>query len=388
MTLLAETFFTNLWNYLKNSEFMDNTIGQWLGLLGIILGMMIAGKTITFILFHQAKRMDAIEDRFIITSMFAKSLARPLPLALLGFGLLWGGKLLTLAPEIRGFYEKVARTIISIGVIWFIFKIVDIIELLLKHLTEKTSTTLDDQLVPLVRKSLRVLIVVMGFLYIATNVYGKNMGTLVAGLGIGGLAFALAAKDMLANLFGSATIFADRPFAMGDRIIVKGHDGVVEEIGFRSTRLRLLNGHLTIIPNAIVANETIENISRRGFLKRTLEVTVTYDTAPEKIERGLAIIHEMLDARKANFHEEHPPRVFFTEFNADSLNIQVMYWFTPVVWLEYLAFNHDFNMELLRRFNEEGIEFAFPTRTLYLKQDSPIEARVKTIIDSADRPGQ
>lgn len=393
MTLLAEILVKDgdvgnnvpVWlNFLTKHQFLDNTIGQWLSLLGIILGVMIGGKIIAFILLHHSKKMDAIEDRFIITSMFAKSIAKPLPMALLGLGLLWGGKLLTMEPAIRDYYDKAARTILCIGVIWFIFKIVDIVEVFLKHITNKTATTLDDQLVPLVRKSLRILIIIMGFLYVATNVYDKNMGTILAGLGIGGLAFALAAKDMLANLFGSGTIFTDRPFAIGDRVKIKGYDGVVEEVGFRSTRLRLLNGHLTIIPNAVVANETVENVSRRPFLKRILDITVTYDTSPEKIKLGLTIIREMLEARVSNFHKDNPSRVNFTEFNADSLSIQVIYWFTPAKWWDYLAFNHDFNMELLQRFNDEGIEFAFPTQTLYVKHDSPIEASLKTITKQDD----
>ncbi len=388
MTLLAETFIDTAWNFLTSHEFLENSVGQWLGLLGIILGVMIGGKIIAVVLLHHARKMDAIEDKFIITSMLAKSLAKPLPMALLGLGLAWGGEILTMEPDIEELYEKAARTILCVGVIWFIFKIVDIIEVLLRRLTQKTSTALDDQLVPLLRKSLRILVVIMGFLYIATNVYGKDMGTILAGLGIGGLAFALAAKDMLSNLFGSGTIFADRPFAIGDRVKIKGYDGVVEEVGFRSTRLRLLNGHLTVIPNSIVANETVENVSRRPFIKRILDVTVTYDTSPEKIKLGMAIISEMLEARKSNFHKDNPPRVHFTDFNADSLNIQVMYWFTPADWLSYLAFNHDFNMELLQRFNDEGIEFAFPTQTLYVKQDSPIEASLKTIQEPTNQTGQ
>ena len=156
---------------------------------------------------------------------------------------------------------------------------------------------------------------------------------------------------------------------MGDRIKIAGHDGAVEEVGFRSTRIRTLMGHQVTIPNSMVANEPVENIGRRPYLKRVLNVTVTYDTPPEKLQRGMDIIREMLDARMEHFAEESPPRVYFSDFNDSSLNIVVYYWFTPPDWWEYLEFNHDFNMELLRRFYEEGIEFAFPTQTLYVKKD-------------------
>jgi len=147
-----------------------------------------------------------------------------------------------------------------------------------------------------------------------------------------------------------------------------------------------LTGHLVTIPNATVANANIENVGQRPYLKRVLNVTVTYDTPPEKVQRGVDILREMLDARGQHFHPDSPPRVFFSDFNADSLNIIVYYYFTPPDWWEYLAFNHDFNSELLRRYNEEGIEFAFPTQTLYVKQDSDLQADVRITRDGSASP--
>ena len=375
MDIIAANFLAEARDYINTSEFLENTIGQWLILLGAVLGAMILGKVAMFFLLHSARKMDAIEERFILTSLFAKSLARPLPFVMLGAGLLLGGQGLSMETDIRWLYEKTCLTIIYLAVIWCVFKLVDIVEIFLCHITSKTNTSLDDQLVPLVRKSLRIMVVVMGGLFIATNIFNKNIGALLAGLGIGGLAFALAAKDMLSNLFGSATIFTDRPFGIGDRIRVKDFDGTVEEVGFRSTRLRLLNGHQVVLPNGVVANEAIENISRRPFLKRTLDVTVTYDTTPEKLDRALAILREMLDARGEHFHPDFPSRCYFTDFNSDNLCLQVIYWYTPAEWWDYLAFNNDFNTELLRRFNEEGIEFAFPTQTVYLKQEQDISSQ-------------
>ena len=214
------------------------------------------------------------------------------------------------------------------------------------------------------------IVVVFGIVFIADALDLDYKGIL-AGLGIGGLAFALAAKDMVANLFGSITIFADRPFQIGDRVTVDGRDGVVEEVGFRSTKLRTLTGYLVTVPNSVVANTTVENISARPYLKRSFDVTVTYDTSPKKMKLAVEILREMCEARSKNFAPDCSPRVFFTDFNADSLGINVTYWFAPVEWEEFLSFNHDFNMELLSRFNEEGIEFAFPTQTLYIKKDPP-----------------
>jgi MscS family membrane protein len=266
---------------------------------------------------------------------------------------------------------KFCKMMMALGVGWFVYRLVGVVEHFLLHWTSKTTSQLDDQLVPLIRKTLRVIVVIMVALFIAQNIFNWNIGALLAGLGLGGLAFALAAKDMVANLFGSITIFADRPFQIGDRVTVDGQNGVVEEVGFRSTKLRTLTGHVVTVPNSVVANTTVENIAARPYLKKSFDIGVTYDTSPKKMKLAVEILREMCEARSKNFAPDCKPRVFFTDFNADSLGINVTYWFAPVEWEAFLRFNHDFNMELLSRFNAEGIEFAFPTQTLYMKKAPP-----------------
>ena len=365
-------------NFFANGDILGNGWHRWLGLLGLILTSLIVGKLVSFFFDHYGRKLKE-SGRAVALGVFFQSLAGPTSLLAIAGGLylsaIW--KLIVLKPNINLFWLQICATVSALAVTWFIFKLVEVIEYFLIGLTSKTETTLDDQLVPLVREALRVFVVIMGGLFIAQNIFHWQMGPIVAGLGLGGLAFALAAKDMLANLFGSLAIFADRPFSLGERIMINGHDGVIEEVGFRSTRIRTLSGHLVAIPNATVANEMIENISKRPFIKRTLEVTVTYDTTPEKLAEGITIIEQMLEARKPSFHEDFPGKVFFRDFGSTSLNIIVYYWFTPPKWWEYLQFTHDFNMELLNRFNEAGIEFAFPTQTLYVKQDSDISAKVQ-----------
>jgi MscS family membrane protein len=384
MMTLAET---NWHAFLTQRYFWDNSYAQWLGLVGTILASLVVGKFAAMILLLQADRCARQEHRWKLSELILRSLAKPLPLFVFGVAMYtyhqMGGISLVFNADsdnpltLGGFWDQVTYTLAVIAVTWFIYLMIDIIEIYLNKLTSRTETTLDDQLVPLLRKTLRIVLVIMAGVFLAQNVYQWDIGALIAGLGIGGLAFAFAAKDMLANFFGSITIFADRPFTMGERIKVQGYDGMIEEVGFRSTRIRTLDGNLVTIPNAIMANEAVENIGRRPTIKRVLNVTVTYDTAPEMVQRGVDILREMLEVRKDNFPEDYPPRVYFSDFNSESLNIVVYYWFAPPDWWEYLEFNHDFNMELLRRYNEEGIEFAFPTKTLYVKQDSPIEASVR-----------
>ncbi len=368
----------SLWNKLGSGGLLDNSWLNWLGLLGVILASLVVGKFFSFFLDRHGRKLKE-SSRAYALGVLLQSLSGPISLLALAAGLYFSAtlRLVILPPGLAHFWLQVCSTITVLAATWFTFKLVDVIEYILTGLTSKTETTLDDQLVPLIRKALRVLVVIIGGLFIVQNIFDGKIGTLIAGLGLGGLAFALAAKDMLANLFGSIAIFADRPFTLGERVMINGQDGIIEEVGFRSTRIRTLIGHLVTVPNATVANEMIENISRRPFIKRVLEVTVTYDTTPEKLAEGIGIIEQMLEARASNFPEDLPGKVFFSDFGSTSLNIVVYYWFTPPKWWDYLQFTHDFNMELLRRFNEAGIEFAFPTQTLYVKQDSDLSAKVQ-----------
>ncbi len=364
--------------------FAGNPAWKWVALLGVLIATFVAGKILSYVLIRQGRWLSQRKG----LGMFGRALellSGPASLLIFAAGLYIGSTFLNLVfihraeeagkavyreLDLRGPWVKVCQTIAALAVGWAVYRLVELLEAFLRRRTVKTRSQLDDQIVPLVRKALRLFLVVLVALFIAQSIYQWDVGAMIAGLGLGGLAFALAAQDALKNLFGSITIFADRPFQMGEWVKIAEFEGIVEEVGFRSTRVRTFFGHLVTIPNATVASSPVENVGRRPYIRRNLNVTVTYDTPPEKLRRGIAILQEMLQARKQRFPEDRPPRVYFSDFNAASLNILVVYWFVPPDWWEFNAFNHDFNMELLQRFNEEGIEFAFPTQTLYLKQGS------------------
>mgnify|MGYP001824302327 CR=1 FL=1 len=247
---------------------------------------------------------------------------------------------------------------------------------------------------------------------------GVSLVPLLAGVGIGGLAIALAARPTIENIIGSFMIFLDKPYQVGQRVNVMGQNGTVEAIGLRSTKIRLLTGHLTSIPNEKMASVEVENIGRRPHIRRVFNITITYDTPPDKISRAIEILREILavpdateeettdtttkladeDAQKqANTSavtkappalaamiediekDDHPnvainqpdfePRVSFNEFNADSLNILVIYWYHPPNYWDYLDHATWVNIQIKERFNAEGIDFAFPTQTLHLAGD-------------------
>ena len=219
----------------------------------------------------------------------------------------------------------------------------------------------------LLRLSARISGIVLGLviLFYGANQIGLPVVGVLAGVGVSGLAIALAAQDSLKNLLGSLMIFMDQPYAPGQRILVQGHDGFVEQIGLRSTRIRMLNGSLTAIPNEKMANLDVENVGRRNFIRRQTNIRLSYDTPPDKIEQALGIIREILDDHEG-MRPELPPRVFFDEFNPDSLNIRIFYWYHPPRRWKSLAFDEKVNLEIMRRFGESDIRLAPPTSRINL----------------------
>ena len=356
---------------------------SWLGNLspmqtdGVILAAVLVGSVIVghllsavctkmAIVLAKRKRIGTME-----LSILFKSFAKPIRLLTMGISFWVAGFWLKAIETVSGsFYEQLCQLLVSMSVLWALYRVVDLAVYLMNHLASRTETDLDDQLVPIVRKLLRLLVVIFGIWFIAENIYACDLSAIIAGLGIGGLAFAFAAKDMLSNLFGSVTIFADRPFKLDDRVVLAGYTGNVIDVGFRTTKIRTLDGHVVTLPNGVIANAAIENVSQRPSIKRVLDVGVTYDTTPEKLEEGLGILRDMMAARKENFNPDFADGfVKFFDFGASALNIKVIYWFAPCDWDMYCEFNENFNMELLRRFNDAGIEFAYPTQTLYLKKE-------------------
>ncbi len=270
--------------------------------------------------------------------------------------------------DIPKFIAALFTSLLTADIAWFLYCAVDILDFYLKRLTGKTETKLDDQLVPIIRRSIRALIITFAAIMIIQNL-GYSVSSLVAGLGLGGLAFALAAKDSLANMFGSITIFADRPFQIGDWIKTAGAEGVVEDVGFRSTRVRTFEKTLITIPNSKLTSEIIENMDARPIRRVNFVVGLTYGTKAEQIEKAVSVIREIL--------KEHPGvdqdfwLVNFTNFSAYSLDIFVYYFTKSKAWAEHLRVRQEVNLIIMKNIEKLGLEFAFPTQTIHFKRPQP-----------------
>ena len=261
---------------------------------------------------------------------------------------------------VRGFIVVVAASLTYV-----VLKFVD---LLLGIWREKVVSPQDrlfaEQLIPLASKSAKVAIVIAATLLTADNLH-IEIKTLLAGLSVGGLALGLAAQDTVANLFGAVAIFLDKPFHIGDRIKVEGVDGMVETIGLRSTCIRSLDGHHVTIPNKLMGNAIITNITRRPTIKTEMNLGLTYDTTAEKVKRATVLLEEIFRAN---------PRtgdliISFNKFADSALNLFVVHVWNGTDVKQHFAEMQELNLQIKTRFDAEKIEFAFPTQTLYIRNE-------------------
>jgi MscS family membrane protein len=229
----------------------------------------------------------------------------------------------------------------------------------------EADRTFDEQLFPVIRKSLKVFTVVVGVLVTLDNI-GVNITAAIASLSIGGLAIGLAAQDTLANLFGAVAVFVDKPFRIGDRIQLDSVDGTVEAIGMRSTRVRNLDGYLVTIPNKTMGNATITNITRRPTIKTTINFGLTYETTTAQLKRAVQILEEIYRGHP----ETHDLIISFNNFADSSLNIMVVHWWKGTDGRACLMGLHELNFKVKERFEAEHLDFAFPSHTVYLKQEA------------------
>ncbi len=357
------TGIQQLWN--------ANGIVTWLALLGFIFMGVLAGWIAQAILRAAAAKAQSKSWHF--QRLLLSSLAGPANLFATAAGLGFGLAMLTMGDDLRAYALRSIGFLNILCVAWAAYNLVSIVAHALERLTAATASKLDDQLVPLVRKALRIFVVVVFALFTAKNVFGADISAWLAGLGIAGLAISLAAQESIKNLFGSVTILLDQPFSLGDTIRFGPHEGTVEEIGFRSTKVRTAEGAMVTVPNSKIADDSVVNVTRRKSIRRQLDIGLPRDTAPEKVREAVNIIqgilkHTEIAAPLAG--EPLTPLVAFNDFGPASLNIQVVYWFQPPDGRLWLAHAHAFNLMLLERFNAAGIEFAFPTQRLYLAGDS------------------
>ena len=347
----------------------------WLKLFicfGLVLLVVVIERSIRrLLLLKMGKRAEEAKSEVRWTDLLLESLIKPLSLFIRVYGVYWA-----LSP-IWSYFDspgssnlihrslgKVADLGGTVALFWFLYRFVHILDHQVRKRVVSSDNSINEMLVPLISKTVRIFVIFVGGMLVVQNMTGIEIGPLVASLGIGGLAFALAGKDSIANFLGSLTILLDKPFQAGERICIEKHDGFVEGVGFRSTRIRTLTGNLVSIPNEKIINSTLENIGKRSYLRWQTCLGLTCETPPEKVERAVEIVKEILKGHEG-MRGDYPPRVFFNGFNDWSLNIAIHAWYFPPDFWKYQDWIQRTCLEIMRRFRDEGIEMAYPTQAVY-----------------------
>jgi len=277
--------------------------------------------------------------------------------------------------DIRALFH--AGTLMTIAIAWCLMKLVDMFSDLAGERLEREGRESAIVLLKPARTGIKAVIVIVALVVWLDNI-GFKVGALLTGLGIGGVAIALAIQDPIKNLLGSIMILFDKPYQVGQRILIKGYDGFVEEIGLRSTKMRLLTGHQVTIPNDEMARVDIENIGRRLHIRRRDNIALPYDTPLKKVDRAVEIIRDILDNHEG-MASDLPPRVYFDKFNRDSINILMIYWYQPADYWAFVDFNQRVNKQIMEEFEWEGISFALPTSATYVAGDDNRPLKVTSI---------
>jgi len=354
---------------------LSHPIGPWtLGHLVVAFGFILAGFILRAVLNSVVThRLAAFAEKTETEAddVATAAIVSPLGLILPVVGIFLAVRTLLTRPEWVTNSDKVFMVVIILVVTWTFFKLTDAVSIFLNELAEKTESKLDDQVVPLVRKALKIFLAILAFILIAQNL-GYSVSGLLAGLGIGGLALAMASKDTLANLFGSVMILIDRPFHVGDWITFPGGDGVVEEVGMRSTRIRTFAKTVVSIPNQALANATVENHSLMPKRRIKFTLGVTYESTVDQMETLVGRIEEYLKSNP-DIDQEFM-LVKFTTFNDSSLDIFVYCFTVTTDWTKHLAVRQDVNLKIMSLVEGLGMGIAYPTRTVHLVDENELPA--------------
>lgn len=338
----------------------------------IVISTVLFRRIIVISIFEHIQSYLEKKDHKYYKNIIA-SLESPAAAFVLILGLFLALQVLPLDPSLNDFIARVYQGTSMLVIAWGLLNFSDaFLDLIAIRLKKKGSTATG--FFPLIKKTTKIFIIVVGALMVIDNL-GYNVGGIIATLGIGGAAIALASKDTVANFFGSLCIVLDRPFKVGDWIEVNNKlNGDVISIGLRSTRIKTFMATVLSIPNSVLANETINNWSRMPKRRVKQVIGVSYETPPESMHIIVEEIRNLL--RNDPDVNQDFILVNFTDFSESSLDILVYYFSKTTNWLEYMDVRQKINVEIMKIIRNNGSSIAYPSRTLYFGND--MNANIKS----------
>jgi MscS family membrane protein len=257
--------------------------------------------------------------------------------------------------------DKLYLFLLIFGITWTFLRIIDFVALVFSYRGSLTTSKTDDQLIPFVKELVKIVTYIIAVFVMLGLVFKINVLTLIAGLGIGGIAVALAAKDSLENLFGSFTIFIDKPFVVGDLVKIDGIEGNIEKVGFRSTQIRSVNMSIITLPNKKMIDGALENLTLRNFRRIKFSIGLSYETPAPIVKK---IVEEINDLLKTNTNYNADSIAIFEEFGEFSMNVKVVYFEEMIDYNEHLLNKEKINFAIAEIVSKNGASFTYPTHTV------------------------
>ena len=295
------------------------------------------------------------------------------PVGRLAHATLWvvGARLIDLPPALTSILLTVLVIVTIVAAVLALFAVLDLVTDYMQRKAKRDSRRFDDLFLPLANTTAKIAVGILGV--IATiAVFNKQLpAVLLGGLGIGGIAIALASQETLSNFLGSITLLFDRPFEVGDRVVVDNIDGTVESLGFRSTRIRTGLDSQVTLPNSKLASSSVNNFGRRKYRQYVTMLGVEYSTPPERIDAFCEGIRELI--RRHPHTRKDFYAAYLHDMGANSLDIQLLVFFEVPDYATELRERHRLLTDILRLAASLGVSFAFPTQTLYLQKGEKCE---------------
>lgn len=315
------------------------------------------------ILSHLASKTKSQVD-----DLFLEAVRAPSRAAFMIFAIWWVAIVLPIEafPRIIKIFNVFIRISIIVLIAWTAVRSVKVLTYLIRNSMTLKDRIIDERLMPFIEQILKILLILIGFVMILQE-FGYDPSGLVAGLGLGGLAFALAAQDTLSNFFGSMMILTDKPFMVGDYIEFEGIEGTVEVIGFRSTLVRQMDRTLVQIPNSKLATNPVRNFSKRESRRILFTIGITYECTPAMLQAAIKAVYDIVKADSDVTSDE--PEVRFSNFNNSSLDIMVHCYVVNRSWSAWLAAQERMMLAIYERFQQLEIPFAYPAMTVHMANE-------------------
>ncbi len=358
---------------------------QWLGIVLVLALGLAVRRACLLLLPWIGRRALATEQAAMLPSSLRHALQPTSTFVMLLTW--WGGlQLLDLGAAVMGWIWWAMHIVLAVVGVVAVYRLVDVLTGYFNARAARTKNRLDDVLVPLAQRTAKVLIIAFGILFVGSAL-GLKIGPLLAGLGVGGLAFGLAAQDTLKNFFGSVNVVLDRPFQVGDWVKIGDAEGTVEAVGLRSSRIRTFYNSQVTIPNSDIMNATIDNLGRRRYRRIYCHLAVTYSSTPEQLDAFCEGIRELI--REHPYTRKDYYHVYVNRFGASSIDVLLYCFLETPDWSTELRERHRLFLDIIRLAGRLRVEFAFPTQTIHLHQEtgpppeSPLPPTIPTLGDEA-----